>query len=53
VLVVDDEFGIVDVLENGYGVLTTCNGKQALARLSAESPDLTLLHFMMRILGIL
>jgi CheY-like chemotaxis protein len=35
VLVVDDEFGIVDVLETiltdeGYRVLTACNGKQAL-----------------------
>jgi CheY-like chemotaxis protein len=44
VLVVDDEFGIVDVLETiltdeGYRVLTACNGKQGLARLSAEKPE--------------
>ncbi len=50
VLVVDDEFGIVDVLETiladeGYRVLTACNGKQGLVRLSA------LLDFMMPILG--
>jgi CheY-like chemotaxis protein len=56
VLVVDDEFGIVDVLEailtdEGYRVLTACNGKQGLGRLSAETPDLVLLDFMMPILG--
>jgi CheY-like chemotaxis protein len=56
VLVVDDEFGIVDVLETiltdeGYRVLTACNGKQGLARLSAEKPDVVLLDFMMPILG--
>jgi CheY-like chemotaxis protein len=56
VLVVDDEFGIVDVLETvltdeGYRVLTACNGKQGLERLSAEKPDAVLLDFMMPILG--
>jgi CheY-like chemotaxis protein len=56
VLVVDDEFGIVGVLETilideGYRVLTACNGKQGLARLAAETPDLVLLDFMMPILG--
>jgi CheY-like chemotaxis protein len=56
VLVVDDEFGIVDVLETiltdeGYRVLTACNGKQGLVRLSEEKPDLILSDFMMPILG--
>src|SRR5260370_33643061 len=56
VLVVDDEFGIVDVLETiltdeGYRVLTACNGEQGLVRLSAEKPDAILLDFMMPILG--
>jgi CheY-like chemotaxis protein len=56
VLVVDDEFGIVDVLETiltdeGYRVVTACNGKQGLVRLSAEKPDVILLDFMMPILG--
>ena len=56
VLVVDDEFGIVDVLETiltdeGYRVLTACNGKQGLVRLSEEKPDMILLDFMMPILG--
>jgi CheY-like chemotaxis protein len=56
VLVVDDEFGIVDVLETiltdeGYRVLTACNGKQGLVRLSEEKPGVILLDFMMPILG--
>src|SRR6202022_3931430 len=56
VLVVDDEFGIVDVLETiltdqGYRVLTACNGKQGLVRLSAEKPDAVRLDFMIPILG--
>ena len=56
VLVIDDEFGIVDVLETiltdeGYRVITACNGKQGLVRLSAEKPDVVLLDFMMPILG--
>ena len=56
VLVVDDEFGIVDVLETiltdaGYQVLTACNGKQGLERLAAEIPNVVLLDFMMPILG--
>src|SRR6267143_6482783 len=56
VLVVDDEFGIVDVLETiltdeGYRVVTACNGKQGLVRLSAEKADVILLDFMMPILG--
>lgn len=56
VLVVDDEFGIVDVLETiltdeGYRVLTACNGRQGLVRLSEEKPEVVLLDFMMPILG--
>jgi CheY-like chemotaxis protein len=56
VLVVDDEFGIVDVVETiladeGYRVLTASNGKQGLVRLSEEKPDVILLDFMMPILG--
>ena len=55
-LVVDDEFAIVDVLETilsdeGYRVLTACNGKQGLVRLAEEKPDVVLLDFMMPILG--
>ena len=56
VLVVDDEFGIVGVLETilideGYRVLTACNGKQGLESLATERPDVVLLDLMMPILG--
>jgi len=56
VLVVDDEFGIADVLQTvladeGYRVLSACNGRQGLAKLTEETPDLVLLDFMMPILG--
>ena len=55
VLVVDDEFVVADLLETiltdeGYRVLTACNGKQALARMADATPDLILLDFMMPIL---
>jgi CheY-like chemotaxis protein len=55
VLVVDDEFAIADLLETilsdeGYRVLTACNGRQALAMMARETPDLILLDFMMPIL---
>jgi CheY-like chemotaxis protein len=56
VLVVDDEFGIVDVLETiltdvGHRVLTACNGKQGLVRLAEQKPDVVLLDCMMPRLG--
>jgi CheY-like chemotaxis protein len=56
VLVVDDEFGIVDVLETiltdeGYRIITASNGRQGLVRLAEETPDVILLDFMMPILG--
>jgi len=55
VLVVDDELAITDLLETiltdgGYRVLTACNGKQALAKMTDAMPDLILLDFMMPIL---
>ena len=55
VLVVDDEFAIADLLETvlrdeGYRVLTACNGKQGLAKMADTMPDLILLDFMMPIL---
>jgi CheY-like chemotaxis protein len=56
ILIVDDEFGIVDALrelltEEGYHVITAANGREGLARLAAERPDLVLLDLMMPILG--
>jgi CheY-like chemotaxis protein len=55
VLVVDDEFGIVEVLEfiladAGYNVVFVLNGQEALARLKENNPDIVLLDLMMPIL---
>lgn len=55
VLVVDDEFGVAEVLQSiledeGYRVATAINGKQALARLSEHTPDLIMLDYMMPIM---
>lgn len=55
VLVVDDEFGVAEVLEailgdDGHHVLTAVNGKQGLETVSRDRPDLVLVDFMMPIL---
>lgn len=55
VLVVDDEFGVAEVLQSiledeGYRVATAINGKQALARLGELTPDLIILDYMMPIM---
>jgi CheY-like chemotaxis protein len=55
VLVVDDEFGVAEVLQSiledeGYRVVTAINGKQALTRLVEHTPDLILLDYMMPIM---
>jgi CheY-like chemotaxis protein len=55
VLVVDDELGIVEVLEfiladAGYNVVSALNGQEALARLKEINPDIVLLDLMMPIL---
>ena len=55
VLVVDDEFGVAEVLQSiledeGYRVATAINGKQALARLGELAPDLIMLDYMMPIM---
>ena len=55
VLVVDDEFGVAEVLQSiledeGYRVATAINGKQALARLLEWTPDLIMLDYMMPIM---
>jgi len=52
VLVVDDEFGIVQVLadilsEHNYDVLTAVNGRHALERLAQQSVQLVLTDYMM------
>jgi DNA-binding response OmpR family regulator len=55
ILVVDDEFGIAEVLEfalvdAGHHVVTAINGRQGLDRLREVAPNLVLLDFMMPML---
>jgi CheY-like chemotaxis protein len=55
ILVVDDEFGVVEVLtaaleDEGYRVITAANGRHGLERLKEGLPDLVILDFMMPIL---
>jgi CheY-like chemotaxis protein len=55
VLVADDEFGILLVLEMalsdaGYRVVTAGNGRQALELASADPPDLVILDWMMPVM---
>ena len=57
VLIVEDEFAIVDLLEmaladQGYRVLTAANGHQGLERLVAgPRPDLVIADYMMPVLN--
>ena len=55
ILIVDDEFGVVEVLEfilgdAGFKVVSALNGQEALARLEKMKPDLAIVDFMMPIL---
>jgi CheY-like chemotaxis protein len=55
ILVVDDEYGIAEVLEAalidaGHEVMTAMNGRQGLDRLRERRPDLVLLDLMMPIM---
>src|SRR5215213_1993943 len=55
ILVVEDEFGIAEVLvsvlsDAGHNVLTAINGRQGLERLKEGHPELVLLDFMMPVL---
>lgn len=56
VLVVDDEFLIVDVIagtleDAGYRVLCAGHGRKALTVLEAERPDLIITDFMMPLMN--
>ncbi len=57
VLVVDDEFGVPELLEfvlqeEGYRVVTATNGRQGLQRLAeSPQPELVLLDYMMPVLN--
>jgi CheY-like chemotaxis protein len=55
ILVVEDEFGIAEVLQSaltdaGHDVVIAINGKQGLERLTEAQPDLVILDFMMPVL---
>ena len=55
ILIVDDEFGILEVLESilsdaGFMVISAINGQEALTRLQKTIPDLVILYFMMPLL---
>ena len=52
VLVVEDEFGVADVVvtaleDEGYRVLVAANGRQGMERLADTKPDLIIADFMM------
>lgn len=54
ILLVDDEYALVETLsellaDEGYRVVSAANGKDGLARLEAEKPDLVVTDFMMPI----
>ncbi len=55
VLVVDDEFGVAELIEmaledEGHRVVAAVNGRHGLERLAETAPDLVLLDYMMPIL---
>jgi len=55
VLVVDDELGILSLLEDiltdeGHQVVVAVNGRQALERVAAERPSLVLTDYMMPVM---
>jgi CheY-like chemotaxis protein len=55
ILVVDDEFGISELLEalltdEGHRVLTAMNGRQALERMEEAKPDLVISDLMMPVM---
>jgi len=55
ILVVEDEFGIAEVLQSaladaGHNVVTAINGRQGLERLNERRPELVILDFMMPVL---
>lgn len=55
VLVVDDEFGIGELLEallqdDGHRVITAMNGRHALERMAGAKPDLVISDLMMPVM---
>ena len=55
VLVVDDEFGVAELIDavlsdEGHRVLTAANGRRGLDMMAGEAPDLVFLDYMMPVL---
>lgn len=55
ILIADDEFGVLEVLEFilsdlGYRVVTALNGRDALVRVKEAHPQLIVLDFMMPVM---
>lgn len=56
VLIVDDEFGIVEAIrdllsDEGYRTVIARNGREALERMAEERPALVLLDYMMPVMN--
>lgn len=56
ILIVDDEFGIVEAMrdllsDEGYRTAIALNGKEALERMAEERPCLVLLDYMMPVMN--
>jgi CheY-like chemotaxis protein len=56
ILIVDDEFGIVEAVrdllsDEGYRTAIALNGREALARMAEERPALVLLDYMMPVMN--
>ncbi len=56
ILIVDDEFGIVEVIrdflqDEGYRTAIALNGRQALELMAVERPAMVLLDFMMPVMN--
>lgn len=56
ILVVDDEFGVAEVLEamledEGYRVTVAINGRQGMERLAETLPDIVILDYMMPVMN--
>lgn len=56
ILIVDDEFGIVEALvdflqDEGYRTAIALNGRQALERMKEERPALVLLDYMLPVMN--
>jgi CheY-like chemotaxis protein len=56
IVIIDDEFGLTDVLaaalqDFGYRVLVAANGVQGMQVMAADVPDLVLLDYMMPLMN--